>query len=754
MPSRRKRKKKAQGSASKEAREGESRDYPPESNDNPRLRCVTEEDERSAESLRRSLWPVDADFVDATRHAQDNEVHGRDDPWWDGSAYGQRLDELEGQDRNPGRAENRSALEDRNDQYRDWWSLYVTKFKQLCSEVKLILARLWLALAPLIVSLCRFLRPHLVSLCCLLFRLCLDLCLFLLRGFAKLCRALWSWILKESLNVVDLLVTSIRKVWELIFSIVDGLARVLVRLFWFLVSLLCSAPTVFLFLLILKLNGKLRYYSAEEQNGIFLICCVTLSLSVSFSVLTMQQLFLLGVGSLVLSWRIITLWWIDANVLSLHILCQLNVRLCEKTCGRLTSLRKVPFSTFSKYNFTDVKLSPLISCADFLGEMRGWGSLTLNSRKEPVRLSNGVTVFLRLASGLLSYRSLWLAPGIHWSLPCFRLQCKVQGSINSSCYTRFCSCMYIVCFPRHMHMHTTHFISARYVAMVAGGLYIGLASDDVKLVLNNIIASLVTSIHMYTKTGKSFAELRLSFVIDGFFDRLFSELPWIRENFFLLPSLAECFILTTNLETGRESCFFQAPRSPDAASVACMRTRVNSLLVLRLVDCGSMFAGKWDHQSQRAEGRWNMSRQSKKQTVYSTCWESATFSPRRICLFSPLKNSVVIESNTNRNICSMENTKIKARLACKLLFTKMQAKEKNEVGRFVEAPVVHSLCVSHGYEPTPRLFRTKIALLCENDVALASLMWLIWSYWTYRKVEALHKDKIWGQLSFLIIMTS
>ena len=74
-----------------------------------------------------------------------------------------------------------------------------------------------------------------------------------------------------------------------------------------------------------------------------------------------------------------------------------------------------------------------------------------------------------------------------------------------------------------------------------------------------------------------------------------------------------------------------------------------------------------------------MSRQSKKQTVYSTCWESATFSPRRICLFSPLKSSVVIESNTNRNICSMENTKIKARQACKLLFTKKQAKEKKKL---------------------------------------------------------------------------
>ena len=174
------------------------------------------------------------------------------------------------------------------------------------------------------------------------------------------------------------------------------------------------------------------------------------------------------------------------------------------------------------------------------------------------------------------------------------------------------------------------------------------------------------------------------------------------------------------LETGRESCFFQAPRSPDAVSVACVRTRVNSVLVLRPVDCGSMFAGKWDHQSERAEGRWNTSRRSKKQTVYSTCWESATFSLRGICLFSPLKSSVVIESNTNRIICSMENTKIKARRACKLFFTKKTGERKRSWS--VRRSPIHSLCFSHGYEPTPRLFRTRIALLCENDVALASLM--------------------------------
>ena len=71
-----------------------------------------------------------------------------------------------------------------------------------------------------------------------------------------------------------------------------------------------------------------------------------------------------------------------------------------------------------------------------------------------------------------------------------------------------------------------------------------MTSNWFKTIMNAIVvASLVAGIRMYTKTGKSFAELRLSFAIDRFFDRLFSELPWINANFFLLPILAECFIL-------------------------------------------------------------------------------------------------------------------------------------------------------------------------------------------------------------------
>ena len=161
------------------------------------------------------------------------------------------------------------------------------------------------------------------------------------------------------------------------------------------------------------------------------------------------------------------------------------------------------------------------------------------------------------------------------------------------------------------------------VVIIQSSSFIGLASDDVKLVLNNNSVPGYGHIHVH----KDWKILCRTQALLRNWSLLRQALLWAsvdQREFFLLSSLAECFILTTNLETGRESCFFQAPRSPDAGSVACMRTRVNSVLVLRPVDCGSMFAGKWDHQSERAEGRWNMSRQSKKQTVYSTCWESAT----------------------------------------------------------------------------------------------------------------------------------
>ena len=62
------------------------------------------------------------------------------------------------------------------------------------------------------------------------------------------------------------------------------------------------------------------------------------------------------------------------------------------------------------------------------------------------------------------------------------------------------------------------------------------------------------------------------------------------------------------------------------------------------------------------------------------------------CLFSPLKSSVVMERNTNRNICSMANTtKMKAKRACKS-FHQKEAKEKMKlVGSSCKAPYI--LCV-------------------------------------------------------------
>ena len=101
-----------------------------------------------------------------------------------------------------------------------------------------------------------------------------------------------------------------------------------------------------------------------------------------------------------------------------------------------------------------------------------------------------------------------------------------------------------------------------------------------------------------------------------------------------------------------------------------------------------------------------------------TWWEPATFSPRRILLFSPSNRSVMLKSNINLNVCSKKNTEIKARRACELPFTKKQAKEKGSC--LDTRSLVRSQCVSHGYGPTPRLFRTSFTLLCECDVALAS----------------------------------
>ena len=96
---------------------------------------------------------------------------------------------------------------------------------------------------------------------------------------------------------------------------------------------------------------------------------------------------------------------------------------------------------------------------------------------------------------------------------------------------------------------------------------IGLA-NDVKLVQNNNCVPGYGHTHAHKDSkilGRTLALLRD-------WSLLRQALLWAsvdQREFFLLPGLAECFILTTNLETGRESCKFQAPRSPDAVSVAC-----------------------------------------------------------------------------------------------------------------------------------------------------------------------------------------
>ena len=64
---------------------------------------------------------------------------------------------------------------------------------------------------------------------------------------------------------------------------------------------------------------------------------------------------------------------------------------------------------------------------------------------------------------------------------------------------------------------------------------------------------------MYTKTGKSSVKLRLSFAIDRFFDRLFSELPWIRENFFYCLVYPSASYLRRIWKQGESRAFFGLP---------------------------------------------------------------------------------------------------------------------------------------------------------------------------------------------------
>ena len=210
---------------------------------------------------------------------------------------------------------------------------------------------------------------------------------------------------------------------------------------------------------------------------------------------------------------------------------------------------------------------------------------------------------------------------------------------------------------------------------------IGLASDDVKLVLNN------NSVPGYghTHVHKDWKILCRTQALLRNWSLLRQALLWISLSFRgserIFFTALSSRVLHTYDEFGNRARVVLFSGSPiTRRSQCCMHADKSKFSSgSSTIDCGSMFAGKWDHQSEWAEGRWNLSRQSKKQTVYSTCWESATFSPRGICLFSPFKSSVVIESNTNRIICSMENTKIKARRACKLFFTKKAGERKKKL---------------------------------------------------------------------------
>ena len=199
-----------------------------------------------------------------------------------------------------------------------------------------------------------------------------------------------------------------------------------------------------------------------------------------------------------------------------------------------------------------------------------------------------------------------------------------------------------------------------------------------------------------------FAELRLSFANDRFFDRLFSELPWIRENFVLLPSLAECFIHTTNLETGRLVVLFSG--SPIARrSQCCMHADTSKF------SSGSSTSRLWFNVCRQVgspewAGRRTLkyvSSQQETDCLLHMLGVGNVLSTSNLLVFSFEKLCGDRKQHEfNGNICSMENTKIKARRACKLLLTKKQAKEKRSWS--VRRSPIHSLCVSHGYEPTPR----------------------------------------------------
>ena len=205
-----------------------------------------------------------------------------------------------------------------------------------------------------------------------------------------------------------------------------------------------------------------------------------------------------------------------------------------------------------------------------------------------------------------------------------------------------------------------------------------------------LIASLVTGIHMYTQRLEKILcrtqTLLCSFACSH--HRLFSELPWIRGGFWL-PGLAQCFILTRIFETELEPSLFQAPWSSDTVRAARIHKRVNSVLVLRPVDYVSCFANKCNHQSERAQSdalgvackrkrvnsvlvlrpvdygsmfltpsvitrvSWQKDAEicliRARNRMDSTWWESAMF--LTTSLFSPSNSSVMLDSDAKLNIC-------------------------------------------------------------------------------------------------------
>ena len=108
---------------------------------------------------------------------------------------------------------------------------------------------------------------------------------------------------------------------------------------------------------------------------------------------------------------------------------------------------------------------PLISCADFLGGGGGggcgWRGSSNSRKKDTCPFIPWRECLYPIDQQLLRYPVTavrhCIALSFHWSLPCFRIQCKVQGSKNFVTHTHTLLFVWIACFARHMHMQTTHF---------------------------------------------------------------------------------------------------------------------------------------------------------------------------------------------------------------------------------------------------------------------------------------------------------